>query len=129
VDETGGDHLSPPSRAGRGRAWFSDAQRPARRLSITAHQHERVVSIGIWEQGICRATFRLPLADASRLIGELAGTLSAALDAPPPQPSQPRPDWRAYLRRVRRWASARRSQAPGPPALHLVRDDPTQPSG
>lgn len=71
------------------REWFQDGRGPGRHMETAWHPREGVVVLSLWQGGICRATFQLPIGDAPRLINELAGALGDAASATPPsrQPS------------------------------------------
>jgi hypothetical protein len=62
--------------------WFSDARTPVRRMGVSQHPEEGVVVVSLWQGDVCTGTFRLPMADAPRLISELADALGAALPGP-----------------------------------------------
>jgi hypothetical protein len=52
-------------------------------MSVSAHPADGVVVVSLWHGQTCNATFRLPVADASRLIGALADAMSMSLADPP----------------------------------------------
>jgi hypothetical protein len=67
---------------------FLDARSTARGLRVTSHPDEGVVVLSVWHDDRCTASFQLPIADCSRLIAMLAGSLgehlaAAAEDSPP----------------------------------------------
>jgi hypothetical protein len=76
------------------KTWFADARTPVRRMGVSQHPEEGVVVVSLWQGEVCTGTFRLPMADAPRLIAELADALGAAL----PVGTEPGPD--GSLRRL-----------------------------
>lgn len=59
--------------------------------------------LSLWTGDTCTATFRLPMADAARLISSLADGLASGLPEAPTTAvvSAPR-GWRAWVARIRR---------------------------
>ena len=70
--------------ARRGREWFTDQRTPVRRLQATWHAEDGLVVLSLWQGDHCTGTFRMPVADAGRLVGFLGGALADAV--PPPGP-------------------------------------------
>ena len=75
--------------------WFADERGIDRRLKVSWHPELRLVVLSVWRGDECTSTFRLPLADVSRLIGALAGALgdaarSTAVVRRPRHPRRPR---------------------------------------
>ena len=57
------------------RDWFVDDRGDGRRLQATWHPEHQLVVFSIWHGERCTASFRLPLADADRMIAVLASSL------------------------------------------------------
>lgn len=57
------------------RDWFVDDRGDGRRLQATWHPEHQLVVLSIWHDDRCTASFRLPLADADRMITFLATSL------------------------------------------------------
>lgn len=57
------------------RDWFVDDRGEGRRLQATYHPEHQLVVLSIWHDERCTASFRLPLADADRMIAFLATSL------------------------------------------------------
>ena len=60
-----------------GRTWFSEDDRPGRRLAVRARTSRGHVSLSFWDGGVCRATFRLPRSQIPRLVFELTAAPGA----------------------------------------------------
>lgn len=58
---------------------FLDERGDDRGLRVTTHSDEGIVVLSIWHDDRCTSSFRLPMADAGRLIGVLASGLSDQL--------------------------------------------------
>lgn len=58
---------------------FLDERGHDRGLRVTTHSEEGIVVLSIWHDDRCAASFRLPVADAGRLIAVLASGLSDQL--------------------------------------------------
>ena len=87
------------------RVWFHDVRTPVRRMAISTHLAEGIAVISFWQGDTCTGTFRLPLVDASRLIGALAEGMAEGLcrvQGRERQPPEPEPTWKAWVRRLRR---------------------------
>jgi hypothetical protein len=85
------------------RTWFFDPRTPLRRMGVASHPEQGVVVLSLWTGDTCTATFRLPMADAARLISSLANGLAAGLPlAPVPLVEPARRGWRAWVARIRR---------------------------
>lgn len=84
------------------RSWFYDVRAPARRMAVSTHEAEGITVVSFWQGDTCTATFRLPLADSSRLIAVLADGMAAGLPVGGggPQLAEPAPSWRRWLRRL-----------------------------
>ncbi len=81
-----------------------------RRMSVSTHPTDGVVVVSLWHGQTCTGTFRLPIADAARLIAALADGMAVSLVEASSEPSGPRRGgWRSLPRWVRR-------QFPWPPA-------------
>ena len=65
------------------RVWFSDQRTPNRRLSVSTHPSEGIAVVSLWQGQTCTGTFRLPLAEAARMITALADGMAAGLVEPP----------------------------------------------
>lgn len=87
------------------RVWFSDARSPFRRLAVSSHPEAGLVILSLWTGDTCTATFRVPVADAPRLISSLAEGLAAGLpvapESAPPTLTNPVTGWRETARRLR----------------------------
>jgi hypothetical protein len=86
------------------RAWFSDARSPFRRMAVSSHPEAGLVVLSLWVGDTCTATFRLPMADAARLIASLADGMASSLPPRPvvaPVPPAPTRGWRALVARAR----------------------------
>jgi hypothetical protein len=57
------------------RDWFVDDRGDGRRLQATWHPEHQLVVLSIWHGERCTASFRLPVADADRMIAFLAASL------------------------------------------------------
>ena len=66
------------------RTWFNDSRSPLRRMGVASHPEQGIVVLSLWTGDTCTATFRLPMADAARLISSLANGLASGL---PPVPA------------------------------------------
>ena len=76
------------------RAWFSDTRTPSRRMAVSSHPAEGIIVVSFWQAGVCRATFRLPLAEGARLISAIAGGMASGLPVGAgPRTVLPRPPW------------------------------------
>ncbi|MGH9138446.1 MAG: hypothetical protein ACRD0G_15615 [Acidimicrobiales bacterium] len=64
-------------------AWFVDSRTPVRRMRVSWHVERRLVVISFWQGDACTGTFRMPVADAARLIPVLSAALGAAAEPPP----------------------------------------------
>lgn len=60
---------------------FADVRGERRAMRVTHHVDAGVIVISFWHGERCTGTFRMPLADAGRLIALLAGELTARLAA------------------------------------------------
>ena len=58
--------------------WFADERGIDRRLKVSWHPELRLVVLSVWRGDECAATFRLPLAEAARLVAALANALGDA---------------------------------------------------
>lgn len=58
---------------------FLDERGHDRGLRVTTHSDEGIVVLSVWHEDRCTASFRLPIADAGRLIGVLASGLTDQL--------------------------------------------------
>jgi hypothetical protein len=87
----------PRSRAETG-GWFYDAQRPARRIRVTWHPHDRLAVMSLWDDNTCSATFRLRVEDAAALSQTLVGFLGECVQAETPRGHE-RLRWIERLRR------------------------------
>ncbi len=64
-------------------AWFADERGSERRLKVAWRPEHRLIVLSVWRDDTCTATFRLPVAEAPRLIADLVEALGqAALSAP-----------------------------------------------
>jgi hypothetical protein len=86
--------------------WFADSRGEGRRMRARWHGEEGLVVLSLWQGSSCTGTFRLPVHDAARLIGTLAGSLADAARAPGPAPIPPRPWREAFLGWFRRRPAA-----------------------
>lgn len=59
-------------------AAFTDERGQSRHLRATWHPELGVVVLSIWQAGRCTATFRLPIAEAPRLVELLSDGLADA---------------------------------------------------
>lgn len=99
------------------RVWFSDARSPFRRMAVSNHPEAGLAVLSLWTGDTCTATFRVPMADAARLIASLADGMAASIPtAPVLVPPAPPRGWRALVARVR--AGFR---GPGAPTLRRVK--------
>jgi hypothetical protein len=102
---------------GANRTWFADVRTPARRMAVATHPAEGVVVVSHWHGDECVSTFRLPVADASRLIASLASGMAAAITNGNPSPTPPPArGWKRLADRLR----LRRPSATDPPPLRAV---------
>src|SRR4051812_40206138 len=102
---------------GADRTWFYDARTSARRMAVTAHPDEGVVVVSHWQGDQCVSTYRLPIADAGRLISALASGMAGAIPtggatATPPPPR----GWARLADRLRH----RRASETKPPRLRAL---------
>jgi hypothetical protein len=89
------------------RVWFDDPRSPQRRMSVSIHSSEGVAVVSLWHGDTCSGTFRLPIAEAARLISALAQAMAASLAIPSEGSGPPdRGRWQSLAtwlqRRVRR---------------------------
>lgn len=63
---------------GSRREWLVDARDDGRRMELSWHRRQRLVVLSLWQRGTCRATFRLPVADAPAVIALLSNALGDA---------------------------------------------------
>ncbi len=85
------------------RTWFFDPRSPMRRMGVASHPEHGLVVLSLWIGDTCTATFRLPMADAARLISVLADSLAISIPATAPVPGVPAArGWRALVARIRR---------------------------
>jgi hypothetical protein len=85
------------------RVWFHDKRSRLRRLGVASHAEQGIVVLSLWIGDTCTGTFRLPTADAARLIASLADGLVAAIpDVPAAVVVAESRGWRAWLARLRR---------------------------
>jgi hypothetical protein len=61
------------------RTWFYDTRSPARRMGVSTHPTDSTVVISFWQGDCCTGTFRLPVADAARLVSTLAFGMAEAI--------------------------------------------------
>jgi hypothetical protein len=93
------------------RTWFTDPRSRFRRMCVSAHPDHGLVVLSLWTGDRCTATFRLPPAEAARLVGTLADGLAAGVQASAraSAASPARRGWRGLLDRVRRRSASRRT--------------------
>jgi hypothetical protein len=104
------------------KTWFNDARTPVRRMGVSQHPEEGVVVVSLWQGDVCTGTFRLPMADAPRLISELADALGAALPGPSSSAPTPPVGWPASARqRARQWVDRLLGRGGGPTPLRRVK--------
>ena len=85
------------------RTWFFDPRSPSRRMGVAGHPEQGIVVLSLWTGDTCTATFRLPMADAARLISTLANGLASGLPGVPTAAVVAAPrGWRAWVARIRR---------------------------
>ena len=84
------------------RTWFNDSRSPLRRMGVASHPEQGIVVLSLWTGDTCTATFRLPMADAARLISSLANGLASGLPPVPAAVAAPTRGWRAWVARLRR---------------------------
>jgi hypothetical protein len=87
------------------RVWFYDARGQVRRMGVSGHSSDSTMVISFWQGDVCTGTFRLPAADAARLISTLAYGMSQSIADRPPAESDPgqgrlRDTWTRFIRRV-----------------------------
>ena len=58
--------------------YFVDDRGIDRRLKVTWHARERLFVLSIWQGNRCAATFRLPVANAARLVSTLVDGIADA---------------------------------------------------
>lgn len=61
-----------------GHTWYADADRKGRRLALRVHAERRQISLSLWDDNSCRATYHLSLSDVPDLIRDLAAALAEA---------------------------------------------------
>jgi hypothetical protein len=103
------------------RVWFYDARGQVRRMGISGHPADSTMVISFWQGDACTGTFRLPVADAARLISTLAYGMSESIsERPPADPgsgsNRLRATWSRFVRRL-----LVRSGGPGETHLRLLR--------
>lgn len=59
-------------------SWFADDRGADRRLKVSWRPEHRLIVLSVWRHDECTATFRLPLAEAPRLIASLVESLGHA---------------------------------------------------
>jgi hypothetical protein len=87
------------------RTWFFDPRTPVRRMGVSVHPDHGLVVLSFWAGDSCTSTFRMPMADAARLIATLADGMATSLPDPTPVVPAPEPEptgWRALVARVLR---------------------------
>jgi hypothetical protein len=85
------------------RTWFFDPRSSLRRMGVASHPDQGVVVLSLWTGSTCTATFRLPMADAARLISSLADGLASSIPEAPTAAVVAAPrGWRAWVARIRR---------------------------
>jgi hypothetical protein len=83
------------------RTWFFDPRSPMRRMGVASHPEQGIVVLSLWNGDTCTATFRLPMADAARLISSLADGLASSISEPLTAVVVPEPrGWRAWVARL-----------------------------
>ena len=97
------------------REWFNDARDSGRRMEVSWHRDEQIVIVSLWQGSLCRATFRMPIADAPDAIRVLADALGDAASGPlsRPVPSGSAPagvPLPAVIDRLRRWLGHQRAK-------------------
>jgi hypothetical protein len=102
------------------RVWFHDARGQVRRMGVSGHPADSTMVISLWQGDVCTGTFRLPAADAARLISTLAYGMSESIADRPATSSGPgrgplRDSWIRLIRRV-----FTRSTGPGETHLRLL---------
>ncbi|HVC13644.1 MAG TPA: hypothetical protein VND62_02165 [Acidimicrobiales bacterium] len=128
-----------PGRAGHRRS-FVDARDDGRQMEVSWHARAGVVVISLWQGDRCRSTFRLPVEDATALVGVLTSALTDVVRSrgtvgrePPGHHARVTGSSEAAARdtlfhRLLRRAARRRAAEIVP--LRPVRGDaPTEPSG
>lgn len=75
-----GAYAEAPGHGG-GDQWFTDHRGVVRRMRVAWHPERGVVVLSLWQGDGCTGTFRLPIADAPRLIALLAEDLGHAATA------------------------------------------------
>jgi hypothetical protein len=95
----------PAAARGVGDQWFTDDRGVVRRMRVAWHPERGVVVLSLWQGDGCTGTFRLPIADAPRLIALLADDLGHAAKAAAgggaqPAGAGPAGSARAWLSRV-----------------------------
>ncbi len=100
-------------------------------MEVTWHADAGVLVISLWQDSMCRSTFRMPIEDASALIGVVSSALGDAVSSPRSDSSRDRHPSTSrarvaavqgvfgFVRRV-----LRRRQAQVVP-LHVVKRQPT----
>lgn len=74
---------------GHHREWLVDARDDGRRMELSWHRRERLVVVSLWQGASCRATFRMPIADAPAAIGMLSAALGEAASGRAPDAATP----------------------------------------
>jgi hypothetical protein len=93
------------------RVWFHDKRSRLRRLGVASHPEQGIVVLSLWTGDTCTGTFRLPTADAARLIGSLADGLVAAIpDVPTAFVAREPTGWRAWVASLRSRSRAKRAE-------------------
>jgi hypothetical protein len=86
------------------RVWFHDTRSPARRMGVSTHPFDSTVVISFWQGNACTGTFRLPVADAARLVSTLAFGMADAIpeegDRSPGGPTRSSRTWWRLVRRL-----------------------------
>jgi hypothetical protein len=103
------------------RVWFDDPRTADRRMCVSSHPEQRIAVVSLWQDRTCSGTFRLPIADAARLISVLADTMAAGLGQPAAASAGPKPGRgaaiTAWIRRRFPWPPA----GGGGPHLRLLK--------
>ena len=88
-------------------------------MSVATHPEAGVAVVSLWQGPTCSATFRLPVAEAARLIGALAEGMAASLPDSVPEGR----DTGSWPRRLAAWSrrTLRRPPRRPPDGLRLVR--------
>jgi hypothetical protein len=105
-------------RAGRRRVFVEDARRNGQFLRVTWHGDRHQFVVSNWEDTVCVGATRVPVEQASSLVGLLVEGLAEAAEHPPaPEAAAPH----TLAEHLMAWWHGRPQQALVVPSAHAIR--------